>query len=94
MVARADPKKLDAGAFFVLKSEGSWWHCGYHLTTAIVPPALLSLPFAFTLLGWSGGVLCLTAAGLVTFYSLSFVYSFGALCPARKAPPSFARHGS
>ncbi|CAA2984966.1 GABA transporter 1-like [Olea europaea subsp. europaea] len=65
----ANPEKLDAGALFVLKSEGSWLHCGYHLTTAIVSPALLSLPFAFTLLGWSGGVLCLTAAGLVTFYA-------------------------
>ncbi|KAL0298940.1 UNVERIFIED_CONTAM: GABA transporter 1 [Sesamum radiatum] len=66
-------KNLDAGALFVLKSRGSWVHCGYHLTTAIVAPALLSLPFAFTLLGWSGGVLCLTAAGLVTFYSYNLL---------------------
>ncbi|KAL2548941.1 GABA transporter 1 [Forsythia ovata] len=86
----ANPKKLDAGALFVLKSEGSWLHCGYHLTTAIVAPALLSLPFAFTLLGWIGGVLCLTSAGSCHFLLiLSFVYSFGALCPTRKAPPSF-----
>ncbi|KAL2525941.1 GABA transporter 1 [Abeliophyllum distichum] len=69
----ANPKKLDAGALFVLKSEGTWLHCGYHLTTAIVAPALLSLPFAFTLLGWVGGVLCLTSAGLVTFYSYSLL---------------------
>ncbi|XAR72171.1 hypothetical protein NMG60_11018720 [Bertholletia excelsa] len=62
-------KELDAGALFVLKSQGSWWHCGYHMTTAIVAPALLSLPFAFGLLGWPGGVICLTAAGLTTFYS-------------------------
>ncbi|PIN19356.1 Amino acid transporter [Handroanthus impetiginosus] len=69
----ASSKDLDAGALFVLKSRGSWLHCGYHLTTAIVAPALLSLPFAFTLLGWSGGVLCLTAAGLVTFYSYNLL---------------------
>ncbi|KAK6933498.1 Amino acid transporter, transmembrane domain [Dillenia turbinata] len=62
-------KKLDAGALFVLKSEGSWWHCGYHMTTAIVAPALLSLPFALSLLGWVGGVLWLLLAALVTFYS-------------------------
>ncbi|XP_038891454.1 GABA transporter 1-like isoform X2 [Benincasa hispida] len=42
--------ELDAGALFVLKSRGSWWHCGYHLTTSIVAPSLLSLPFAFRLL--------------------------------------------
>ncbi|KAK6136031.1 hypothetical protein DH2020_030241 [Rehmannia glutinosa] len=64
---------LDAGALFVLKSRGSWLHCGYHLTTAIVSAALLSLPFAFSLLGWSGGVVCLTMAGLVTFYSYNLL---------------------
>ncbi|XP_031094143.1 GABA transporter 1-like [Ipomoea triloba] len=63
------PKELDAGALFVLKSQGSWLHCGYHMTTAIVAPALLSLPFAFTFLGWVGGLISLTLAGMVTFYS-------------------------
>ncbi|KAL3523543.1 hypothetical protein ACH5RR_016377 [Cinchona calisaya] len=69
----ASNRQLDAGALFILKSGGSWLHCGYHLTTAIVAPALLSLPFAFALLGWVGGVLCLTVAGLVTFYSYNLL---------------------
>ncbi|XP_077230889.1 GABA transporter 1-like [Tasmannia lanceolata] len=71
-----DPQNLDAGALFVLKSKGSWIHCGYHLTTSIVAPALLSLPFALGSLGWVAGVLSLTIGALVTFYSynlLSFV---------------------
>ncbi|KAK9282582.1 hypothetical protein L1049_010799 [Liquidambar formosana] len=63
------PKQLDAGALFVLKSKGSWVHCGYHLTTSIVAPALLSLPFALALLGWVPGVLFLTLGAMVTFYS-------------------------
>ncbi|KAF5948073.1 hypothetical protein HYC85_014030 [Camellia sinensis] len=67
------PKELDAGVLFVLKSRGSWLHCGYQLTTAIVAPALLSLPFAFGLLGWVGGVVCLTMAALVTFYSYNLL---------------------
>ncbi|KAF5948050.1 hypothetical protein HYC85_014007 [Camellia sinensis] len=67
------PKELDAGVLFVLKSRGLWLHCGYHLTTAIVAPALLSLPFAFGLLGWVGGVVCLTMAALVTFYSYNLL---------------------
>ncbi|KAF8403211.1 hypothetical protein HHK36_011310 [Tetracentron sinense] len=66
-------KELDAGALFVLKSRGSWLHCGYHLTTSIVAPALLSLPFAFALLGWVGGVFCLTMGALVTFYSYNLL---------------------
>ncbi|KAI5648483.1 hypothetical protein M9H77_34488 [Catharanthus roseus] len=69
----ADGKELDAGALFVLKSKGSWLHCGYHLTTAIVAPALLSLPFAMSLLGWEGGVLCLFMGGMVTFYSYNLL---------------------
>ncbi|GMH11115.1 hypothetical protein Nepgr_012956 [Nepenthes gracilis] len=74
-VAAADdqPKELDAGALFVLKSEGSWIHCGYHLTTSIVAPALLSLPYAFTFLGWAGGVFCLVIGALVTFYSYNLI---------------------
>ncbi|VFQ67208.1 unnamed protein product [Cuscuta campestris] len=59
----------DAGALFVLKSKGSWWHCGYHLTTSIVAPPLLSLPFAFAMLGWVAGIVCLVAGAVVTFYS-------------------------
>ncbi|KAF7128876.1 hypothetical protein RHSIM_Rhsim10G0170200 [Rhododendron simsii] len=69
-----DPQKEpDAGALFVLKSRGSWLHCGYHLTSAIVAPALLSLPFAMAMLGWVGGVMCLTLGGLVTFYSYNLL---------------------
>uniref|UniRef100_A0A2P2JY87 Amino acid transporter transmembrane domain-containing protein n=1 Tax=Rhizophora mucronata TaxID=61149 RepID=A0A2P2JY87_RHIMU len=47
---------------------GSWLHCGYHLTTSIVSPVLLGLPFALSLLGWVPGVVCLTLATLLTFY--------------------------
>ena len=54
-------------------SLGSWLHCGYHLTTSIVAPVLLSLPFALALLGWVGGVVCLILAGLVTFYSYNLL---------------------
>lgn len=52
---------------------GSWLHCGYHLTTSIVAPALLSLPFALSLMGWSAGVLCLIVAAWVTFYSYNLL---------------------
>ncbi|XP_062170912.1 GABA transporter 1 [Alnus glutinosa] len=71
--AHHDQKDLDAGALFVLKSKGSWVHSGYHLTTSIVAPPLLSLPYAFTFLGWAGGVLCLVIGGLVTFYSYNLI---------------------
>ncbi|KAL8113120.1 GABA transporter 1-like [Apium graveolens] len=69
----APPSKLDAGDLFVLKSRGSWLHCGYHLTTSIVAPALLSIPFAIGLLGWGAGMVCLSLAALVTFYSYNLL---------------------
>ncbi|KAK1276978.1 GABA transporter 1 [Acorus gramineus] len=68
-----DPTKLDAGALFVLKSRGSWLHCGYHLTTSIVAPALLSLPLAFASLGWVAGIICLAIGATVTFYSYNLL---------------------
>ncbi|XP_004298886.1 PREDICTED: probable GABA transporter 2-like [Fragaria vesca subsp. vesca] len=63
------PRDADAGAVFVLESKGQWWHAGFHLTTAIVGPTILTLPYAFRGLGWPVGFLCLTAMGVVTFYS-------------------------
>ncbi|KAI4346431.1 hypothetical protein L6164_007327 [Bauhinia variegata] len=68
-----NPVELDAGALFVLKSKGSWLHCGYHLTTSIVAPVLLTTPYALSLLGWAGGVIWLIVAGLVTFYSYNLL---------------------
>jgi len=52
---------------------GSWLHCGYHLTTSIVGPVILTLPFSFTLLGWFGGVIWLVLAGVITFYSYNLL---------------------
>ncbi|CAL4973039.1 unnamed protein product [Urochloa decumbens] len=66
-------KNLDAGALFVLQSKGSWLHCGYHLTTSIVAPPLLSLPFAFAALGWTAGIICLVIGAAVTFYSYNLI---------------------
>ncbi|XP_047174407.1 GABA transporter 1-like [Vigna umbellata] len=72
-INHSTPPELDAGAKFVLVSRGSWLHCGYHLTTSIVAPVLLTLPFSFTLLGWVGGVLWLTLAAVITFYSYNLL---------------------
>ncbi|XP_021812129.1 GABA transporter 1 [Prunus avium] len=71
--AHDQERQLDAGALFVLKSKGSWLHCGYHLTTSIVAPALLSLPYAFTFLGWAAGILCLVIGAIVTFYNYNLL---------------------
>ncbi|XP_030503165.2 GABA transporter 1 [Cannabis sativa] len=65
--------QLDAGASFVLKSKGSWVHSGYHLTTSIVAPPLLSLPYAIGFLGWTAGIICLVIGALVTFYSYNLI---------------------
>jgi hypothetical protein len=56
--------------FFVcLFVPGTWKHAGYHLTTAIAGPSLLSLPYAFSFLGWAPGLLALTICGLVSSYA-------------------------
>ncbi|KAL9247391.1 hypothetical protein vseg_020827 [Gypsophila vaccaria] len=68
-----DHQQLDAGALFVLQSKGTWVHCGYHLTTSIVAPALLSLPYAFAFLGWAAGIVSLIAGAFVTFYSYNLL---------------------
>ncbi|KAI0519745.1 hypothetical protein KFK09_007204 [Dendrobium nobile] len=72
-ISEADQKQLDAGALFVLKSKGSWLHCGYHLTTSIVAPGLLTLPFSLAKMGWGAGVAYLLVAAVVTFYSYNLI---------------------
>ncbi|KAH0464930.1 hypothetical protein IEQ34_005033 [Dendrobium chrysotoxum] len=83
-ISEADQKQLDAGALFVLKSKGSleiiyvwrtgsWLHCGYHLTTSIVAPGLLTLPYALAKMGWAAGVVYLLVAAVVTFYSYNLI---------------------
>uniref|UniRef100_A0A0E0DV09 Amino acid transporter transmembrane domain-containing protein n=1 Tax=Oryza meridionalis TaxID=40149 RepID=A0A0E0DV09_9ORYZ len=59
----------DAGAAFVLESKGKWWHAGFHLTTAIVGPTVLTLPYALRGMGWELGLVALTAVAAVTFYA-------------------------
>ncbi|XP_051120826.1 GABA transporter 1-like [Andrographis paniculata] len=71
--AAGEQKELDAGAQFVLKSRGSWVHCGYHLTTSIVAPSLLSLPFAVASLGWTVGICSLLIGAAVTFYGYNLL---------------------
>ncbi|XP_039115723.1 probable GABA transporter 2 isoform X2 [Dioscorea cayenensis subsp. rotundata] len=60
---------LDAGAALVLKSKGTWWHAGCHLTTAIVGPTILTLPYALRGLGWGLGLVLLSVMASVTFYA-------------------------
>jgi hypothetical protein len=59
----------DAGAAFVLESKGTWWHAGFHLTTAMVGPTVLTLPYALRGMGWALGLTALTAVAAVTFYT-------------------------
>jgi hypothetical protein len=59
----------DAGAAFVLESKGTWWHAGFHLTTAMVGPTVLTLPYALRGMGWGLGLTALTAVAAVTFYT-------------------------
>ncbi|OAY85577.1 putative GABA transporter 2 [Ananas comosus] len=59
----------DAGAAFVLESKGTWWHAGFHLTTAIMGPTVLTLPYALRGMGWWLGLASLTVVAAVTFYA-------------------------
>lgn len=65
-----DATSTDVGGRpLVLESKGSWLHAGYHLTSATVGPALLSLPYAFTLIGWVPGIIALLLGAGTSFYA-------------------------
>lgn len=56
-----------------LRRTGNWKHAGFHLTTSIAAPALLSLPFAMTGLGWAPGILALLMGAAVSFYAYMII---------------------
>ncbi|XP_010689985.2 GABA transporter 1 [Beta vulgaris subsp. vulgaris] len=70
------PKHIDEdddASLYALQCHGTWLHCGYHLTTSIVSPSLLNLPYAICLLGWSTGMIFIIIGALVTFYSFNLL---------------------
>nr|CAB3464314.1 unnamed protein product [Digitaria exilis] len=77
------PLAADAGAAFVLESKGTWWHAGFHLTTAIVGPTVLTLPYALRGMGWGLGLAALTVIFSVTFYAYFLVSRVLDHCEAR-----------
>ncbi|KAL3699468.1 hypothetical protein R1sor_017490 [Riccia sorocarpa] len=68
-----ESRKRDAGALVVLESKGGWVHAGYHLSTSIAAPPLITLPYAFTLLGWGCGTVMLILGAVVTFYAYNLL---------------------
>lgn len=52
---------------------GNWQHAGFHLTTSIATPAMLTLPFALRELGWVAGILALTLCAGVSFYAYTII---------------------
>ncbi|KAL3686211.1 hypothetical protein R1sor_004233 [Riccia sorocarpa] len=48
-------------------------HAGFHLTTSIAGPTLLSLPYAFAGLGWEYGPIMVVLGALVTFYAYNLL---------------------
>ncbi|XP_062180760.1 probable GABA transporter 2 [Phragmites australis] len=80
---RTGKSPADAGAAFVLESKGTWWHAGFHLTTAIVGPTVLTLPYALRGMGWGLGLAALTAVFAVTFYAYFLVSRVLDHCEAR-----------
>ncbi|CAO2170670.1 unnamed protein product [Urochloa humidicola] len=82
-VAAAGAPEVDAGAAFVLESKGTWWHAGFHLTTAIVGPTVLTLPYALRGMGWALGLTLLSLMAAVTFYEYSLMSRVLDHCEAR-----------
>lgn len=61
----------DMGGFH--HTAGTWKHAGFHLSSSIAAPPLLTLPFAFVALGWEYGVLMLVLGAAVTFYAYNLL---------------------
>jgi hypothetical protein len=68
---------------FIASLAGTWWHAGFHLTTAIVGPTVLTLPYALRGMGWALGLTALAVMAAVTFYEYSLMSRVLDHCEAR-----------
>ena len=69
----AHPRSIHLTHVAAADFAGTWWHAGFHLTTAIVGPTVLTLPYALRGMGWGLGLAALTAVFAVTFYAYYLV---------------------
>lgn len=49
--------------------HGRWWDATFHTVTAVVGVGVLSLPYAFSYLTWTGGVIALALTTATSFYT-------------------------
>ena len=49
--------------------SAQWYHAGFHNVCAVVGVGVLGLPYAFSYLGWFGGIFGLTATLVVSLYT-------------------------
>eukprot|EP00891_Asterochloris_glomerata_P003121 jgi/Astpho2/3121/Aster-x1124 len=49
--------------------QGKWYHAVYHTVTAVVGVGVLGLPYAFSYLGWTGGLLFLGLCFMTSLYT-------------------------
>ena len=57
--------------------QSKWWDATFHTVTAVVGVGVLSLPYAFSYLTWTGGLIALgitTATSLYTGYQLAALH--------------------
>lgn len=46
-----------------------WWDATFHVVTGVVGVGVLSLPYAFSYLTWTGGVIALAVTTATSFYT-------------------------
>ncbi|KAL3139320.1 hypothetical protein ABBQ38_003657 [Trebouxia sp. C0009 RCD-2024] len=71
-IGTAPPKDFDEEADLPITANRSakWWYVAVHNVTAMVGAGVLGLPYAMALLGWTGGVIVLVLAYLISVWTL------------------------
>lgn len=71
MVEEEEEEKFEDAPPSFEVGKGEWYYVGFHLSTAVAGPALLSLPYAMAELGWVAGLAALLSLYCLTLYTAS-----------------------
>ncbi|XP_068647601.1 lysine histidine transporter 2-like [Aristolochia californica] len=77
-------KDLDNWLPVTASRKAKWWYSTFHNVTAVVGAGVLGLPFAFSQLGWAGGITALAISWIITLYSFWQLVVMHEMVPGRR----------
>lgn len=80
----SEEKAIDDWIPITPERSATWYHSAFHNVTAMVGAAVLSLPYAFSELGWGPGIAIFVLSWIITLYTLWHMVEMHKIIPGKR----------